>query len=657
MYPQGHPSLEPAAVRLLDRLNPLLASRGSLSLGVARDQLVIEGVGTDPGNPVLRELALRLHRHHLGAMSFRAGATFEEVRSALYTLAADAERAGEPIGLREADAIPTWPHVELHALSYGRLEFADDEAEKEILRRTRESQATQLWVGLARAAMAADAFDKVDESAKPSVVARAIDDHGRGAAYDQVIVGYMLQIAEELRAGGGRETEELQKRMSRLVNALDPATLEQLLEMGGDTDQRRRFLLSAAESLAVDSVLELVRAASQSEEEGVSHSFLRVLQKLAQHTGSASVRRRVEADAALREQVAELIHGWSLEDPNPGAYGRALARMSAAESLYAVSPEQRYRPEPRRMIEMALEVDEIGEGIGQAIDEIVNDGSLEWLLQLLHTSDPSPVVHATWDRLQSADVMKQVLRTEPLDTEVLDLMLQQVGMYAATPMLDTLIESESSQTRRLLLHRLTRLGPAVGPLAIERLGGAPWYVERNVLRLLGDLGQLPESFDPERYLQHTDARVRVEAVRILLSNPERRGRAIGHALADGDQRIVRMGLTAALEGCPAGAVPQVVSRALSDADEGIRTLAVRVLASARDPMALRALLRLTAPRRSFFRRARAVANTPTYLAALRALRAFGGDPDAQRILDRAAQSSDPEIAEAARPASREGEGE
>ncbi|MDP3774607.1 MAG: hypothetical protein Q8Q85_10115 [Gemmatimonadales bacterium] len=67
MYPGGHPTLGPAAENVAARLSGLLAERGTLALGVARDQLVIEGVATDRRNPVLRDLAERLHRHHLGS--------------------------------------------------------------------------------------------------------------------------------------------------------------------------------------------------------------------------------------------------------------------------------------------------------------------------------------------------------------------------------------------------------------------------------------------------------------------------------------------------------------------------------------------------------------------------------------------------------------
>src|SRR5437660_10015190 len=73
MYPEGHPSLAPAAAGVTRRAGLLLEDRATLSPGVARQQLVIEGVATDPKHPVLAELAARLHRHHPGAATRRRG--------------------------------------------------------------------------------------------------------------------------------------------------------------------------------------------------------------------------------------------------------------------------------------------------------------------------------------------------------------------------------------------------------------------------------------------------------------------------------------------------------------------------------------------------------------------------------------------------------
>src|ERR1041384_3888733 len=131
MYPDGHPSLAPAAAGVVRRAEQLLHDRGSLSLGVARNQLVIEGVATDPKHPVLAELAGRLHRHHLGAVTFRRGVEIPEVASVLKTLAVDADGRGQPLGWGPPERLRAWAHVQLHRLTYERLELVDDAAAAE----------------------------------------------------------------------------------------------------------------------------------------------------------------------------------------------------------------------------------------------------------------------------------------------------------------------------------------------------------------------------------------------------------------------------------------------------------------------------------------------------------------------------------------------
>src|SRR5260370_18418387 len=83
MYPEDHPSLGPAASAVTRRAALLLEARATLSLGVARHQLVIEGVATDGKHPVLGGPAGRPPRHHLGAGTVRRGVARHEVSAAL----------------------------------------------------------------------------------------------------------------------------------------------------------------------------------------------------------------------------------------------------------------------------------------------------------------------------------------------------------------------------------------------------------------------------------------------------------------------------------------------------------------------------------------------------------------------------------------------
>src|SRR4051812_36012125 len=161
-YPSDHPVLAPAAEAVARRLDSLLVDRGTLSLGVAREQLIIEGVATDPKNPVLKDLADRLHRHHLGAVSFQRGVSPAEIEAALRLVASDADRGGDPVGLRPAGEIPTWKHLQLYPLTFERLELVGgpEDAEGGGDGSVTGGRGAQLWVGLARAALASEDVKK-----------------------------------------------------------------------------------------------------------------------------------------------------------------------------------------------------------------------------------------------------------------------------------------------------------------------------------------------------------------------------------------------------------------------------------------------------------------------------------------------------------------
>ena len=650
MYPEGHPSLAPAAAGVTRRAELLLEDRTTLSLGVARQQLVIEGVATDPKHPVLAELAARLHRHHLGAVTFRRGVETAEVASVLKTLAVDAERSGQPLGLGAPERLRAWAHVQLHPLTYERLELVEDDAPAS----ERGARAAQLWVGLARAALTAQAGnDDQPTPTEPAVIARAIDEHPRtdAAAYDQVIVGYLLQIAEELKTAGSADAVALRRRTSRLIRALKPETLRRLVDMGGDFTQRRKFVHDATDGMAVDAVLEIVRAAADSSHQTISHSLVRMLSKLAAHAEGGAPEVRPQADAALRDQVRRLLEGWTLTDPNPDAYGAALQRMARAAPARAATGGE-YATEPDRIVAMALEVDTVNAHVLGAADRVAQEGRLGQLLDALaEVPESQGAASQVWARLATADVVRQLAMREPVDFKTLERLVPRVGLLAAAPLLDALAAAEARGVRRGLLAQLARMGPEIAPVVIPRLEDSRWYVTRNMLALLEDLSPLPPGFSAAAYLRHADARVRWQAVKVQVKLPAARDEALALGLQDHDPRTLRLalGLAVALQSCPDSAVPVLTGRATERAlPPDVRTLAVRALGHARAPAALTTLLRLASTGRTLFGREKLPPKSPELLAALAGLASgWQQDPRARALLRRAAGSSDPDIRAAA----------
>ncbi|HMA41651.1 MAG TPA: hypothetical protein VKP10_16360 [Gemmatimonadales bacterium] len=662
MYPLGHPSLGPAVGRVVRRGEALLQDRPSLSLGVARNQLVIEGVATDPKHPVLAELAGRLHRHHLGAVTLSRGIEPGEVTDLLRTLAVEADRTGQPLGMGDPAKLSAWKHVRLHPMTYERLELldrapavgpdtaADARSGDEATSRDARVRGAQLWIGLARAALAGQIGADEAPPTRPAVIAKAIDEHAGGEAYDQVIVGYLLQIAQELKAAGGQEALELRRRTSRLLSEMRPDTLRRLIQMGGDTAQRRQFVLDASHGMAVDAVLEVVKAAADASQHAVSSSLMRMLSKLAAHAEQGTTQARSLADHALRDQVRSLLTGWELEDPNPAGYGAALQRMSQAGPALVAPMERMHAAEPERLVQMSLEVNAVGPHIYRACAELVNSGRLSLLLDLLEQA-PGTAAAELWNRAVSPDTVRWLLQHEPADFATVDRLLPRLAAQAAEPLLDALAASEVRATRRAILERLVRLGPALGQSITARLSDERWYVKRNLLTLLDLLPELPPGFSALQWLGDSDPRVRLEALKLGLKSPAERDRVIMRGLADTEHRIVRLALSAAVQGVPADAVPHVVAvvnnRTLPS---DMRVPAIRLLGAGRSPQALETLLALADGGRTLLGRRRLPPKSRELLTALAALASgWGTEPRAVEVLLVAAVSSDPQIRAATDP--------
>ena len=459
MYPGGHPSLATAEQRVMRRVTPLLADTPVLAVGVARDQLVIDGVATDPKHHLLRGLAQRLHEHRLAGFRFQEGLTTDEVTGFLQRLARDPEEhVREPLSVPGTSNSP-WPHIGVYRQSYERLELADGEDDEDGLVAGALPRAAQLWLDLAQAAMTAveivgggaggggggdggsggggygdasggvgigggastgtsssggpsgrgstrtdavavrgildvlglsgavGALGGAGPSGEPGVpgvglpsipgvprggggtgtgggigagigpgvgsgvgggpsgeatngelapegggptglsassiagaaaalglplpqaapasaaptgpatartaaggegtatpvepppvdtdptaVAKAINVRRGEAAYEQAVVGYLLQIAQELRTSEGADTAVLRSRVSGLVRSLSPEAIRRLLEMGGNLTQRRTFLTDASAGMATDAVLTLTVAAAQVSQQAISET-------------------------------------------------------------------------------------------------------------------------------------------------------------------------------------------------------------------------------------------------------------------------------------------------------------------------------------------------------------------------------------------------
>lgn len=708
IYPADHPMLATTVQRLERRLVPLLDTREALSLGVAHTQLVIEGIATEESNAVLRELAQRLHRHHLGALKIARGARSAELREMLSVVGAELTKDAVPLGLRPSAELPEWQNVHLYPLAYEHLELLDDEsALPPTGEHTRASgaRAARLWVGLARAALAgrdateqrqaasgprvspeslgaasgqgektaaegaagvdagdsptgagddtdgASTAESVDgAAADPLAVARAIDEHHREAAYDQVIVGYMLQIANELKGAEGRDAAVLRTRVSKMVGAMRPDTLKTLLSMGNDAAQRNRFVLDATQGMAVDAVVELVRAAADASNQTISHSMLRLLSKLAVHAGADTGTRRVDADTALRDNVRMLVTQWTLDDPNPGAYRDVLEGMAKSRPTESAEQAAAYAVEDERLFQIALEIGVSGDSTWRALESMIRRRRLSTVISLLERAPRPHVVVQAWERLATTKRLRELLDAPEPDWKPLEAIVTRLGLGAADVLLDQLDVGIETRRQAHIVTLLTKLGAEVGASAARRLPQAAPEIQALLLGLIGRLDTLPNGFDLDEWTKSRAPTVRREAIKLLLKQPSRREQGIRLGLMDADDRAVLLALNEAAASCPPSVLPIIMSRIDRDDVPGpLRALGIRTVASVPSPDVVDWVLRFVmVGRRSFFFGERLAVKSPELLAALTALGThWRGDPRAAETLARASKHADPEIRAAA----------
>lgn len=644
MYPPGHPSQGPVAENIIGRLSQIFRERGVLSIGVAPAQLIIEGITTDEKHPVLSDLARRLHAHQIGALSFEKGVVVHQVVSVLWALAQDPERGGKAIGLLPADEIPTWEHVTLTPLGYDRLHLQDlGEGDGEY-----SNRATELWIGLAQAALASEHPMDMESTPDGGSLAKTIQEHQEEPAYDQAIVGYLSQLADELKRSAGDESEGIREQVSSLITKLDKTTLSRLVDMGGDFSQRKRFLLDANESLAVDSVMRILEAAAATSDQTISNSMARLLTKLAAHAEGGAARVRDQADTALRDNVKELLEDWELSDPNPDSYTLVLDSMARSAPVFSPSSTEVELAGRDRLVRMALEVDAVGPTVRKAVLELIEEGRVGYVLKMIDGDPPGKNAAAVLrEFITNPTQFRRLLSGDDVESEALQVVVDRMGDKAIEPLLDALADSEARAVRRKVFDCLVGIGPNIRDPLMRRFEESRWFVLRNLLALVQHLEEIPEGFDAAAYMGHNDHRVRREAFPLALRDPRGPVRALAAALSDPDERMVRMAL---VEIQRVGAiqetlVPTLLNRVVrGDRDPEIQILGIRTLGVTQSSLARDALLDAVIVGKSLFGRPKLAANTGEVTVALSVLQsAWSGDSKVLPVLKVARRSRDPEI--------------
>ena len=652
IYPAGHPQLAGAVDKAIRRLDVVLQGSEAVSFAVARTQIVVETAATDPGNSLMKELAQRLHKQRIGTITFHPGTLRDELAD---FLAASSVDDSEKPGIALVAQTQRWPHISIASLTYEKLELMGDESgltDDE----NRRAGAQLIWTALARATLMTGDDPTTEKLLDPRILANALNDRKNDPAYDQSVIGFLMQLTEALKGPASEEGAQMGGRLSDLIRALQPESLERLMAMGGDDDRRKRFVIDASQHVAAEAVIALVKAASSAGNQAISHTMLRLLGKLALQAEKGGAVMRAGASSALRDQVEQLVDSWDTRRLNPDSYQTALDRM-AQRRVFTLMLQRQHPCEPKRLVATSLETDTLGGPVWIAVNQLIAHGGIAMLLDLLDRAPQgSTVAEALWPLVATPDNLRHLLKEEQIEPQLLGRITSRMGLDVVELLLDALETSETRNFRRKLLELLARYGADAGPMIVKRLEqeDIPWYVQRNLLTLLAALPRIPDNISPQKFMAHSDERVRREALKLLLRMPEQREATIVAALSDRDDGIVKTAMQAALDSCPKAAVPLIMRNVeRKSIKPEMRALGIKVVGAARDETALPWLLGFVVTKTRILRREKLLPKSAELLAALGGLaNGWAEDSRVRSVLERAGKSKDNDVKAAATPRRR-----
>ncbi|MBI5560155.1 MAG: HEAT repeat domain-containing protein [Deltaproteobacteria bacterium] len=147
-----------------------------------------------------------------------------------------------------------------------------------------------------------------------------------------------------------------------------------------------------------------------------------------------------------------------------------------------------------------------------------------------------------------AYLVKRIAGTEEPDRMKFQAMVWKAGDAVIDLLIDALIETPQANARRHLFNTLVKFGEKIRPRVESRLNDARWYVVRQMVTILGELGG-EESTEPlERAYSHNDMRVKKEVLKSLGRIPSvKSSQVLLSAVRDGDkslqgQAIISLGM-------------------------------------------------------------------------------------------------------------------
>lgn len=542
MYPSDHPVTKASIGKAFLFLQSLFASKGNITLGIARDALLINNTVLDKKNPVLKEFALTLHSKGIAAITLFTTLTLEE----LFSFQELITEKDTPVGPSLIE------FAEKRGLRNIRLSPLDLSKFKVVEGRRKDGSAGTFWEdyisGLMEGRIAGDDMDDIVATVSPEEIAHHINESVSGEtsekACDTVIHSYLERKDPEDRRAA------FFGKFFSMVDNLTPELKKQFLT--------RSF---AASSLHADEVERLLSDIGFDDIDRMMKVFVEQSSLLPE-----GLKNLVDKLKLSKVEVFEKIPGSGISYVDDIKVDEEIIK-SFEEDHDREFVGNDYRTELKKMLEvpkirnikLTQELEEAckGEIVDRTVSEIMFEllnlesnskedyqklltsltGFINGFIETGRFSEIAAIYNNIYShsltgtfREEASGMIKNFFRSRMFLLSLIDA-FKVWGKYnregainlsrifkkdIITPLFDLLSDEKSAADRRFFLDLLCGLGSDVTAEAAKRLEDERWYIIRNMIYLVreGDGSKFISRI--RQFTKHPDERVVLEAVKTLL---------------------------------------------------------------------------------------------------------------------------------------------
>lgn len=570
IYPPGHIQITKSIDRAYELLQRMFEIRSEMTLGVAKDTLVVGRDYLDQRNPVYRDFALSMNQQGIAAVTFIKGLDRDELtrfHRVLTTRPEDIRSAG---GIEKVMQEANIQHIRVKAVDYKSFHLTE---ESEIMRPAskKERAPSTIWQDFVSSLLTDTLAEpgkglSVDDTSMidPKELARLLNERrlDSGAAvesYEQIITEHVRYVAE--RRQPTKEQSATLAKLNNLVKELHPELRKQFLSaafrhIASESRTRPEDLLGGFPD---DMVIEMLKTASEEGRE-ISPTLAGLMQKLAS-VGSKPDARSDHAQPAQGEpapvitedkmkrlfdrETYEQYVGEDYDATLKSLTERSLSPLGLGEGIsdfpveeYLESLEDRHLDFQigralLAFMEEEIDEDDYAEFSRKLIDvmpDLLESGNFELLLDILETirrhseKKPQQKVRERAEEVlrvfsdqgfinQAVSAFDKWARTKGREAAGFLLAL---GPKAVPGLMDLFSMDETPGGRKLLFDLLCNFGQPALNEAIKRLSDPRPFFVRNLVMLIRWAGSSAHAAHIKPLLNHPDQKVRLEVLAALL---------------------------------------------------------------------------------------------------------------------------------------------